>query len=68
MLPAEVLVPQAAAAGGAAGPGVLPCSGPDQQTSQTDHEPEARLQRRTAVRFIPKQHVCCGGYSLWSLN
>lgn len=45
VLPAEVLVPQAA---------VLRRSGPDQHASQARQNPEKQLQRPAAIRFLPK--------------
>lgn len=53
LLPAQILVPQAAA--------VLRHSGPDRQTPQTRHKPKNQLQRRTTISFILEQHVYCGG-------
>lgn len=49
LLPAEVLVPQAAAD--------LFCSGPNQETSQTDAQPQNQPQRLALSRFIPEKHV-----------
>lgn len=45
VLPAEVLVPQAA---------VLRRSGPDQHASQERQNPKNRLQKPAAIRFLPK--------------
>lgn len=45
MLPAEVLVPQAA---------VLRRSGPDQHASQARQNPKNQLQRPALIRFLPK--------------
>uniref|UniRef100_A0A3B3VDZ7 Tubulin tyrosine ligase-like family, member 2 n=1 Tax=Poecilia latipinna TaxID=48699 RepID=A0A3B3VDZ7_9TELE len=49
LLPAEVLVPQAAAD--------LFCSRPNQKTSQTDAQPQSQPQRPALSRFIPEKHV-----------
>lgn len=53
LLPAQVLVPQAAA--------VVRRTGPDRQTTQTRHSPKNQLQRRTTAGFTARKHVYCGG-------
>lgn len=51
LLPAEVLVPRTTAAA------TVPLrSGPNQQTAQTDSDPQSQPQRPAGARFILEEH------------
>lgn len=54
LLPAEVFVPRAAAATTAA---VSLRSGPNQQTAQTESEPQSQPEKPPVGRFVLKHHV-----------